>query len=449
MSYIPNTDENRREMLDAIGVESIDDLFAGIPEAVRFRGDMDLPSAMSEMELVKHMAELAGKNLSTDEYVCFLGAGAYDHFLPSVVDHILSREEFYTAYTPYQPEVSQGTLQSIFEFQTMISELTGMDVANASMYDGATTVMEAALMAGRLVRRGGNRVLISESVHPEYRRVLETYLCSLEWEMVEIPMVEGVTDLDALRREADDETLTVIVQNPNFFGLLEPVDEIGSVVDNAGKAMFTVACDPISLGLLKPPSESGADIVVGEGQSLGNPLSFGGPYLGFFAAGSKHIRRMPGRIISETVDEDGVRGYVMSMQTREQHIRRARATSNICTNEALNALAATVYLSLMGKTGLREVAEQSLQKAHYAAQAIDALDGFSLQYDQPFFKEFVVQCERPAAEVVQSMLEHNILAGVDLGRFYPDMDHSLLVAVTEKRTREEIDELAARLEGSA
>jgi len=451
MRYLPNTDENRREMLDAIGVESIDELFSSIPEGVRFRGKMDLPSAMSEMELVKHMKDLAGKNITIEDYVSFLGGGVYDHFLPSAVDHMLSREEFYTAYTPYQPEVSQGTLQTIFEFQTMISELTGLEVANASMYDGATAVMEAALLADRVVRRGGNKVLISQSVHPEYRRVLDTYLHGLELEVVEIPVCDGVTDVDALNEETDEDTLAVIIQNPNFFGLLEPADDIAPLAEDAGdgKAQFVVAADPISLALLKPPAEYGADIIVGEGQPLGNPLSFGGPHLGFFAATSKHIRRMPGRLIGETVDEDGVRGYVMSMQTREQHIRRHRATSNICTNEALNALAATVYLSLMGKKGLREVAEQSTQKAHYAAKHIDSIDGFSLKYNKPFFKEFVVQCNRPAGDIIDSMLDHDILAGVDLGKFYPEMDNSMLVAVTEKRTKDEIDDFVSRLEGLA
>ena len=430
-------------MLDALGVESIDDLFAAIPEEVRFRGKMDLPPAMAELDLVRHMKALAGRNISTEDIVCFLGAGAYDHFLPAVVDHMLSREEFYTAYTPYQPEVSQGTLQVIFEFQTLVTQLTGMDVANASMYDGATAVMEAALMAGRIVRKG-DRVVISESVHPRYRQVLATYLDGLDWEVVEVPTAEGVTDLAALREAMDDRTLAVIAQSPNFFGMLEPVDEIAEI---SGRAQFVVACDPISLGVLRPPADYGADIAVGEGQPLGNPLSFGGPYLGFFAAGQKHIRRMPGRLIGRTSDVDGTRGFVMTMQTREQHIRRDRATSNICTNEALNALAAVAYLSTMGKQGLREAAEQSLQKAHYAARTIDGLKGYRLRFDQPFFKEFVVECDRPAAEVVSALARDGFLAGLDLGRLYPGMENSLLVAVTEKRTKDEIDEFAARLEG--
>ncbi len=448
MKYIPNTDEDRRAMLESLGVESIDDLFASIPEEVRFRGDIDIPEGMSEMELAKHIEGLAGKNLTTEEYCCFMGAGAYDHFLPAAVDHMVSREEFYTAYTPYQPEVSQGTLQVIFEFQTMISELTGMDVANASMYDGGTAMMEAALMAGRLTRRG-ERIVVSSSVHPQYREILKTYLHGREWDLVEVPVSDGVTDMDALTEAVNDDTIAVLMQNPNFFGLLEPVEEFQQLTGEFRNAHLVVACDPISLGVIRPPATYGADIVVGEGQPLGNPLSFGGPYLGFFAAGSRAVRRMPARIIGQTEDVDGRRGFVMTMQTREQHIRRERATSNICTNEGLNALAATVYLSLMGRQGLREVAEQSLQKAHYAAQRIDELPGYRLKYDRPFFKEFVVECDRPAAEVVSSLLEHKILAGFDLGRMVDGMDNSLLVAVTEKRTKEEIDELVARLEGLA
>ncbi len=446
MKYLPNTEEDRKAMLDALGVESIDDLFASIPEEVRFRGELDIPEGMSEMELTRHVKELADDNLNTQEYSCFMGAGVYDHFLPAAVDHMVSREEFYTAYTPYQPEVSQGTLQVIFEFQTLISELTGMDVANASMYDGATAMMEGALMAGRLTRRG-ERVVVSSSVHPRYREVLRTYLHGVEWDLVEVPTQNGVTDVDAMREAVDENTIAVLMQNPNFFGLLEPAEDIQAITDEFRSAHLVVGCDPISLGVLRPPATYGADIVVGEGQPLGNPLSYGGPCLGFFAAGSRAIRRMPGRIIGQTEDVDGRRGFVMTMQTREQHIRRERATSNICTNEALNALAATVYLSLMGKKGLREVAEQSMQKAHYAAKKIDALNGYNLKYDQPFFKEFVVKTDRPASEIVSSLTEQKILAGVDLGQFCDSMENELLVAVTEKRTKDEIDELVAGLEG--
>ncbi len=448
MRYLPNTDADRKLMLESIGVESVDDLFTPIPEKVRLDRSLDLPAGLSEMELVRHMRALAGENLCTDACVSFLGAGVYDHYLPAAVDHMLTRGEFYTAYTPYQPEVSQGTLQAIFEFQTLVTQLTGMDVANASMYDGSTAMAEAALMAGR-VKRKGERVLISEAVHPEYRTVVNTYIHTVGWEMTTIPAVDGATDVAALKDAMDDDVVAVLVQNPNFFGVVEAMDELRELSEDMGKAQLVVACDPISLALLKPPADYGADIVVGEGQPLGNPMSYGGPYLGFFASTQKNIRAMPGRIIGQTTDVEGTRGYVMTLQTREQHIRRERATSNICSNQALNALAATVYLSLMGEEGLREVAEHSTQKAHYAARAIAELDGYELCFDRPFFKEFVVRCPRPAGEIVAQVLDEGILAGVDLGRFSKDMEDCLLVAVTEKRTKDEIDRLVAALEGSA
>ncbi len=448
MRYLPNTDADRKEMLAAIGVDSVDDLFATIPEKVRLGRPLELPGALSEMELVGHMRRLAAENVSLDECVSFLGAGVYDHYIPAAVDHMLTRGEFYTAYTPYQPEVSQGTLQAIFEFQTLVTQLTGMDVANASMYDGSTAMAEAALMAGR-VKRKGERVLISEAVHPEYRTVVGTYIHSLGWTMDVVPAVDGATDVSALREALDDDVVAVLVQNPNFFGVVESMEELADLSGDMGKAQLIVACDPISLAVLKPPGQYGADIVVGEGQPLGNPMSYGGPYLGFFASTQKNIRAMPGRVIGQTTDVDGTRGYVMTLQTREQHIRRERATSNICTNEALNALAATVYLSLMGQEGLREVAEHTTQKAHYAARAIADLDGYGLRFDRPFFKEFAVQCPRPAREIVAALLEDGIMAGVDLGRFDDSLEDVLLVAVTEKRSKEEIDRLVAGLEGSA
>ncbi len=448
MRYLPNTDADRKMMLEAIGVESVDDLFAPIPEKVRFDRPLDLPEGLSEMELGRHMSRLAAENVGAEDAVSFLGAGVYDHYIPAAVDHMLSRGEFYTAYTPYQPEVSQGTLQAIFEFQTLVTQLTGMDVANASMYDGSTAMAEAALMAGR-IKRKGERVLISETVHPEYREVVATYIHSLGWEMEEIPAVDGVTDVAAVRAALGDDVVAVLVQNPNFFGIVEPMEDFRSLADDMGKAQLVVACDPISLAIMKAPADYGADIVVGEGQPLGNPTSYGGPYLGFFASTQKNIRSMPGRIIGETTDVDGTRGYVMTLQTREQHIRRERATSNICSNEALNALAATVYLSLVGEKGLREVAEHSAQKAHYAARAIADLDGYELAFDRPFFKEFAVRCPRPAAEIVSDLAAEGILSGVDLGRFDSEMENVLLIAVTEKRTKEEIDRLVAGLEGSA
>jgi len=444
--YLPLTEQDRREMLEAIGVTSIDDLFADIPEEVRFKGSLNLPPALSELELVRHMKELAGANATVNDYACFMGAGAYDHFIPTVVDAVLSRGEFYSAYTPYQPEVSQGTLQTIYEYQTLICELTSMDIAQASMYDGATALAEAALMACVVTRRP--RIIMAESIHPEYLEVIRTYTQGRHLELVTVGTQGGRVDLEALERTVDKQTACVLLQTPNFFGLLEDGPKVGEVAHKAG-ALFVVCTDPISLGVLKPPGEYGADIVVGEGQPLGNPLSFGGPYLGFFAAREKFMRRMPGRMIAMTEDNRGQRGFVMALQTREQHIRREKATSNICTNEALCALAACVYLCAMGRQGFRQVAELCLQKAHYAAERISGLEGFELAFEGPFFKEFTVKCPLPADQVVKDLLSHRILAGVPLGRFFPEMRNHLLVCVTEKRTKEEIDHLVRRLEGLA
>ncbi len=444
MNYLPNTDADRKQMLAAIGVESVDDLFACIPKDVRFDRALDVPEPMAELSLLRHMQRLANCNINTEQMVSFLGGGIYDHYLPSAVDHIISRGEFFTAYTPYQPEVSQGTLQAVFEYQTMVAELTGMDAANASMYDGATALAEAAMMARRVGRKG-KRVVMSTSIHPEYRQVVHTYLHGQGWEIVEVPTREGITDVEALEEVVNEDTFAVLMQNPNFFGLLEPVTAFETLVSTFKTAQLVVACDPISLGVLRPPSTYGANIVVGEGQPLGNPMSFGGPHLGFFAADKRHMRSMPGRIIGQTQDVEGRRGFVMTLQTREQHIRRERATSNICSNEALNALAATVYLSLMGKQGFQEVAQQTTQKAHYAAKAIAELPGFELAFDQPFFKEFVIKGPGPANKLIEKLLDDEILAGVDLGRFDDTMSDCLLVAVTEKRTKEEIDYFVERL----
>ncbi|MEW6242714.1 MAG: aminomethyl-transferring glycine dehydrogenase subunit GcvPA [Bacillota bacterium] len=444
MRYIPNTDKDRREMLAAIGVGSVEELFSDIPAEVRFKGEMKLPAAMSEQEVLRHLRELGSRNASVDEYTCFLGAGAYDHFIPSVVGHVLARSEFYTAYTPYQPEVSQAVLQSIYEYQSLICALTGMDVANASMYDGASAVAEAALMAISQTRR--ERVVVCRSVHPESREVLKTYAAAIEVEVVEAPMKDGVTDLEALEGLVNDGTACVIAQHPNFFGCLEPVEEIARIVRKA-KGLMVASVDPISLGILKPPAEYDADIVVGEGQSLGNPLSFGGPYLGFFAAREQFVRRMPGRIAGATVDVHGKRGFVLTLQTREQHIRRERATSNICSNEALNALAAAVYLSTMGKKGIEEVADLCLQKAHYLYDALSKTERFEPAFEAPFFKEFAVRCKLPVPDVIRGMLDYKILAGYEVRKAYPEYPDVLLVCVTEKRTRQEMDYFVARLEG--
>lgn len=443
--YTAHTDADRRRMLEAIGVASVEDLFADIPAGVRLRRPLDLPPPLAELELGRLMRETAGKNENLQEYTCFLGAGAYDHFIPSVVGHILSRSEFYTAYTPYQAEISQGVLQSIYEYQSLICELTGMDVANASMYDGASALAEAALLAAGAT--GRKALLVGRSVHPEYRRVISTYTAALGLEIVELPFAHGVTDPEAARRLVGEHPpAAVIIQQPNFFGCLEPVHDLEALAHGAG-ALYVVAADPISLGVLAAPAEYGADVVVGEGQALGNPISFGGPYLGFFAAREKYVRRMPGRIVGATSDVEGKRGYVLTLQTREQHIRREKATSNICSNEALNALAACVYLSALGKSGLKEVAGQCLQKAHYARERITRSERFRPAFNAPFFKEFAVATSLDPDEVNRELRQARIIGGYPLGRDYPELAGHLLFCVTEKRTREEIDHLAARLEG--
>ncbi|MFZ5901690.1 MAG: aminomethyl-transferring glycine dehydrogenase subunit GcvPA [Bacillota bacterium] len=444
MDYVPHTEEDRRAMLKAIGAGSIEVLFADIPGEIRLKEALSLPAPLTEPELARHMRRLSAKNVSADDYVCFLGAGAYDHFIPAVVDHILLRSEFYTAYTPYQAEISQGVLQSIYEYQSLICILTGMDVANASMYDGASALAEAALMAGSVTRR--SKVVIAGSVHPEYRETVNTYARCVEFQVVEVPFGEdGGVDPARVAEFVDSDTACLIVQQPNFFGCLEHVDELSRIAHSAG-ALFVTAVDPISLGVLKAPGDYGADIVVGEGQALGNPLNFGGPYLGFFAARKDFVRRMPGRIAGVTADGDGNRGFVLTLQTREQHIRRERATSNICSNEALCALAAAVYLTTLGKKGLAEVARQSLQKAHYARERICSLPGFKPAFSGPFFKEFAVRCPEAPRTINQRLLARGIIGGYELGRAYPGLEDCLLFCVTEKRTRAEIDGLVAGLE---
>ncbi|MBO8129311.1 MAG: aminomethyl-transferring glycine dehydrogenase subunit GcvPA [Peptococcaceae bacterium] len=440
--YVPHNEKEKKLMLEAIGIDSIDELFTDIPAEIRLTGDLDLPPAMSEIELVRHMGELSRKNTSTGEKLCFLGAGAYDHYVPSVVKHLVQRSEFYTAYTPYQAEVSQGTLQSIFEFQSMICELTGMDVANASMYDGATAVAEAAIMACRVT--GRKRVLVSEAVHPEYRQVLRTYARGLQLMVEEIAAGDGRTSAGELEKTMGQDVGCVIVQNPNFFGIVEDGPSLGEIIHRY-KALYIVCADPISLGLLKAPGDYGADIVVGEAQGLGNSLNFGGPYVGFFATRKKYMRKMPGRIVGQTVDREGKRGFVLTIQAREQHIRREKATSNICSNEALCALAATIYLSCLGRQGLRQVAELCLQKARYAYERLTELEGVEPVFTGPFFKEFVIKTKRHPGEVNEYLLQHNIIGGLDLGRFYPRLSGGMLFCVTEARSREDIDYLVDRM----
>jgi glycine dehydrogenase subunit 1 len=439
--YISNTPEQQLEMLNAVGLKTTEELFQDIPQEMRLKRTLNLPSPLSEMELVKLMADKAGKNYNLDDYACFLGAGAYDHFVPSVIDHILSRQEFYTTYTPYQPEISQGTLQSIFEYQTMICELTGMDVANASMYDGASALAEAGIMACQATRR--SEILIARTVHPESRVVLNTYGKFRDIKVVEIGYENGQIDQKDLAEKISANTAAVVVQSPNFFGIIESLKQIGELAHN-NKSLFIVSADPISLALLKSPGELGADIVVGEGQPLGNPISFGGPYLGFFAANEKLMRKMPGRIVGETVDKYGNRGFVLTIQTREQHIRREKATSNICSNQALNALAATIYLTLLGKEGLREVAELCLNKAHYAYNRLIATGNFQPYFEAPFFKEFALKSRIPLEQLNKELLDEKIIGGYCLGNDYPELAEGWLIAVTEKRTKEEIDLLVGK-----
>ncbi len=442
MPYIPHTPDDRQAMLDAIGVASVEELFEMVPAELRLRRDLKLPAAMGELELSTHLGALAAQNSPAGQSVSFLGAGSYDHFIPALVDFVSSRSEFYTAYTPYQPEASQGTLQAMFEYQTLITQLTGMDVSNASLYDGGSAVAEAVLMALEATRRWG-RVVLADSVHPEYRQVLATYLANLGVELVTLATPSGAVMPGDLAAAVNDQTACVLVQHPNFFGCLEEVETLAEITHKAG-ALLVVSVDPISLGLLKRPGEYGADIVVAEGQALGNPMAFGGPYLGIMACREPFVRRMPGRLVGQTVDRRGKRCWVLTLQTREQHIRREKATSNICTNQGLMALRAAVYLASMGPTGLRSVAELCLQKSHYAFGRLTENKALQPVFDRPTFKEFVVRvADGRVDDRLDTALKQGVFAGVPLARWYPDLADCLLVAVTEKRTKSEIDRLAA------
>jgi glycine dehydrogenase subunit 1 len=443
MRYIPNTDEDLRRMLQEMGAKDVDDLFSDIPEKLRLKRKLDLPGALSEPELVDHLKNLSEKNRGS-RFLSFLGAGSYDHFVPSVVPHLISRSEFSTAYTPYQPEISQGTLQGIYEYQTLICQLTGMEVANASMYDGASSLAEAVLMGSRIRKK--KEFLISRALHPEYREVVHTYTRSLDFDIKEIPFNEDLlTDTDSLEKMISSETCAVVVQNPNFFGSIEDLKRISRIA-KAKEAFFIVAvAEPISLGVLSPPGDFGCDIVVGEGQVFGSPVNYGGPSLGLFATREEHVRSMPGRLVGETVDKDGERGYVLTMATREQHIRREKATSNICTNESLCALAASVYLCAFGKSGLKRLAELNFQKAHYARQKISQLEHFTVVNRGPVFNEFVVKTEIPLERIEKRLMEEKIIGGLDLSTFYPEMKGSFLLCCTEKIKKEDIDRLSDAL----
>lgn len=429
-------------MLDYLGVSEIADLFDLIPKSLLRTDPLDLPPAMSEMELQRFTADVSTLNADAERYAYFLGAGIYDHYIPATVPAIINRSEFITSYTPYQPEVSQGNLQAIFEFQTLICELTGMEVANASMYDGATALAEAAMMSSLVT--GRKEWLVSGCVHPAYMETMRTYAWASGHSFIESARRGLTTDVQDLCSRITEQTACVIVQNPNFFGSLESLAEIEASAHEHG-ALFVISFGPISLGLMKTPGEFNADICVAEGQPLGTPMGFGGPLLGLFACKKQYVRQMPGRLVGATVDGQGRRGYTLTLQTREQHIRREKATSNICSNEALNALAATVYLATLGKQGMRKVANLCLQKAHYAAETIAALPNCMLLSDGQFFNEFVIKCERPIESINESLASKGIIGGLDLERFYPEMAGCMLLCVTEKRSKEEIDALVGGL----
>jgi glycine dehydrogenase subunit 1 len=442
MRYISNTPAQQKEMLARIGAASIEALLANVPAKARLSRPLNLPAAMAEGDLVRHLRGLAAKDASADDFACFVGAGSYDHAIPSPINHLISRGEFFTAYTPYQPEASQGTLRSIFEYQTMMAELTGMDVANASIYDGASSLAEAVLMAHAVTGRA--ETAWSRGVNPLYQQVVETYCEGPDLRLKAVRLGDGVTDLEALGKAVTERTAAVVVQYPNFFGCLEDLRAAADLAHAKG-ALLVVAADPVNLGFLTPPGALGADIVVGEGQGLGVPMSYGGPNLGVFAARAELVRRMPGRLVGATVDKDGKRGFVLTLQTREQHIRREKATSNICTNVALCALMATIYVSILGKHGLRTVGELATAKAHYAAERFAAVPGVRLRFSAPFFKEFALALPKAPDRVVKRLLRERILAGVPLKSFDRAEKNTLLVAVTERRTKDEIDAYAAAL----
>ncbi len=442
MPFISNTEQQREEMLKDIGL-SMEDLFSDIPEEMRVDG-LNLPEGMNEQQARYHMAELAGKNHT--DLICFLGGGFYDHFIPAAVYSVISRSEFYTAYTPYQPELAQGTLQAMYEYQSAVCRLTDMEVSNGSMYDGGTAMYEAMMMALRITKR--NKIVIDNSVNPIYRVMIDSYTRNLKIDMETTHCSQGQVDREKIFEQIDEETGAVILQNPNFFGCIDDFTDIAEYAHEKG-ALLIVSCYPISLGLLKTPGQMGADIVTGEGQSLGMPMSFGGPYLGFMSSREKYIRQIPGRIAGETTDKNGDRSFVLTLQPREQHIRRAKATSNICSNEALCALSAITYLSLMGKQGLREKAQLCANKASHAYHRLTEIDGVNPHFKAKwFFNEFVLDLPCQAAEIIGKLIDKGFAAGFPLSRYYSDMDNSILISLTEKRTKEEIGMLAEALEAS-
>jgi glycine dehydrogenase subunit 1 len=445
MSYVPLTDADRKEMLKAIGVSSMADLFTDVPEKHRYPL-IELSPPLSEMQVLRELRQLSERNVDLEHSVSFLGAGAYQHYVPSIVNHITSRSEFYTAYTPYQPEISQGTLQATFEYQSMICALTGLEVANASHYDGATALAEAVLMAYNVLRGKRRKVVLSPAIHPEYQSVVQTYVQGMDVEIVTAGSFDS--NIKALTDAIDDDTFCVAVQVPSFFGELESTADLQELADaaHARKAMLIVVSYPIALALLKPPGAYGADIAVGEAQPLGISLNYGGPYIGYFACRKSHVHKMAGRLVGQTVDVDGRRGFVLTLSAREQHIRRERATSNICTNQALCALASAVYMSTLGRTGLRHVAELCYHKAHYLAAEIDNLHDYVLATTRPFFNEFVIRCPRPTRQINAALLERGIIGGFDLGCIDPAMNAHMLACATEVHDRETLDDFVRALE---
>jgi glycine dehydrogenase subunit 1 len=441
--YTSATPADRAEMLAAIGVDSVDELFAQVPEPLRLGRSLELPAGMSEAEVFERLAALAERNADAEGQVCFLGAGMYDHYVPAIVDAITQRSEFLTPYTPYQPEISQGGLQAMFEFQTAMSELTALPVATAGLYEGPSSLASAGYLAIGATR-GRRRFVVSRGVHPHSRETLATYAAGFGAEIAEVGLADGLTDAAALATAVDGETAAVFLQTPNFLGAVEDVEALGAAAKEHG-ALLVVAVDPMTLGVLKPPGECGADIALGEGQPLGNRLDFGGPSFGFFCGAEELIRRMPGRIAGETDDADGRRGFVLALQTREQHIRREKATHNICTAQALNALAATIHLAWLGRKGFRELGELLVRRTAYARERLSAVDGVELLHDAPVAREFALRLDAPVDAVLERCAERGIAAGYPLGRDYPEYEDGLLVAITERRSREQIDALAEDL----
>ncbi len=443
--YTSATEADRAEMLAAIGVDSTEDLFEQVPGPLRLGRPLELPAGMSEAEVHERLAGLAGRNADAEREVCFLGAGMYDHYVPAIVDAITQRSEFLTPYTPYQPEISQGGLQAMFEFQTAMSELTGLPVSNAGLYEGPSSVASAGYLA--IGATGRRRFVVSRGVHPHSRETLATYSVGFGAEVVEVGLEDGVTDPAALADAVDGETAAVFLQSPNFLGAVEDVEALGAAAKEHG-ALLVVAVDPMTLGILKPPGEQGADVALGEGQPLGNRLDYGGPSFGFFCATEELIRRMPGRIAGETDDVDGRRGFVLALQTREQHIRREKATHNICTAQALNALAAMVHLAWLGREGFRELGELLARRTAYARERLSVVEGVELLHEAPVVREFAIRLEAPVERVLERCAERGIAAGYPMGREYPEHEDGLLVAITERRTRAQIDALADALEAT-